>query len=77
LESGGITGDILIEIQKYFDETDVFPWLPGGIIPVLIVDGHQSRLDPKFMEYINDDGHVGRFALGCLMQQHCGRLVMH
>ena len=64
LESGGITDDILIEIQKYFDETDVFPWLPGGAIPVLIVDGHQSRLDPKFVEYINDDGHRWKVCLG-------------
>ena len=64
LESGGITGDILIEILKYFVETDLFPRLPGGIIPALIVDGHQSRLDPKFVEYINDVGHHWKVCLG-------------
>jgi hypothetical protein len=56
-ESGGITGNILVEILKYFDETHVFPWLPRGSIPVLMVDGHQSCLDPKFVEYINNEGH--------------------
>jgi hypothetical protein len=76
-ESGGITGDILIEILKYFDESDVFPRIPGGAIPVLIVDGHQSRLDPKFVEYIIMKAIVGRFALGFHMQQHYGRLAMH
>ena len=63
-ESGGISGDILVEILKYFDKIDLFPRVPGGPIPMLIVDGHQSRLDPKFIDYINDDGHVWKVCLG-------------
>jgi hypothetical protein len=32
-----------------FDEIDLFcPCVPGGHIPVLIFDGYQSCLDPKF-----------------------------
>jgi hypothetical protein len=60
-ERGGITS--LIEILNNFDETDVFPWLPGGSIPVLIVDGHQSCLDPKFVEYIHIEGHHWKVCL--------------
>jgi len=63
-ESGGITGDILVQILTYFDEIDLFPRVPGGPIPVLIVDGHQSRLDPAFIEYINDKGHQWMVCFG-------------
>jgi len=63
-ESGGISGDILVEILTYFDQIRLFPHVPDGPIPVLIVDGHQSRLDPKFVEYINAEGHRWRVCLG-------------
>ena len=63
-ESGGITGDILVQILQYFDELDLFPRVPGGPIPFLIVDGHQTRLDPKFIKYINDKGHEWRVCFG-------------
>ena len=63
-ESGGITGDILVEILKYFDDIDLFPCIDGDPIPVLILDGHQSRLDPKFVEYINDEVHQWKVCLG-------------
>ena len=51
-ESGGITGEILVEILTYFDSIELFPRVPGRPIPVVIVDGHQSRLAPVFVEYI-------------------------
>ena len=53
-ESGGITGEIMVEILTYFDSIDLFPRVPGGTIPMLIVDRHQSHLAPVFVEYIND-----------------------
>lgn len=40
-----------------FDAINLFPRLPGGPTPFLVVDGHQSRLDPDFIEYINDEKH--------------------
>ena len=36
----------------------LFPRVEGGPIPMLIIDGHQSRLGPKFIRYINDKGHT-------------------
>ena len=63
-EGGGINGGILVEILKYFDGIDLFPCVPGGPIPMLVVDGHQSRLDPLFIKYINDPGHKWKICFG-------------
>jgi hypothetical protein len=63
-ESGGITGDILVDILKYFDQIDVFPHVDGGPIPVLIVGGHQCHLHPNFVDYINDNNHLWKVCLG-------------
>ena len=63
-ESGGITGAILVKILEYFDKIELFKRYPGGPIPMLIVDGHQSRLDPRFVTYINDKTHEWRVCLG-------------
>ncbi len=56
-ESGGITGVILFKILEYFDQIQLFDRYPGGLIPMLIVDGHQSWLDPWFVTYINNKTH--------------------
>ncbi len=63
-ESGGITGAILVKILEYFDTLQLFERYPGGPIPLLIVDGHQSRLDPRFVSYINNKDHEWRVCLG-------------
>ena len=31
---------------------------------MLILDGHETRLDPKFLTYINDVGHIWKVCLG-------------
>ena len=41
-EGGGINGEIFVDILQTLDRLDVFPRVPGGPIPVLIIDGHQS-----------------------------------
>ena len=63
-ESGGITGEILVKVLQYFDGIDLFPRVDNGPIPMLIVDGHQSRLDPLFVEYINNRNHKWKVCLG-------------
>ena len=63
-EGGGINADILVDVLKMLDKLDVFPRVPGGPVPFLILDGHESRLDPKFLTYINDVGHIWKVCLG-------------
>jgi hypothetical protein len=63
-ESGGINGEILVSVLRTLDDLDVFPRVPGGPVPVLIIDGHESRLDPMFLTYINGEGHVWKVCLG-------------
>ena len=63
-ESGGNTGAILVKILEYFDKIELFPRYPGGPIQMLIVDGHQSRLNPRFVTYINNKTHEWRVCFG-------------
>ena len=62
--SGGITGEILVKVLSYLDEAGILPSAQGGPTPCLIVDGHQSRLDPCFVEYINSEGHKWKVYIG-------------
>ena len=63
-ESGGITGEILVQVLTYFDLIDLLPRVIGGPILVLIVDGPQSRLNPAFIDYINDERHQWKVCFG-------------
>ena len=63
-ESGGITGEILVKVLQHFDGIDLFPRENDGPIPMLIVDGHQSHLDPLFVECINNKEHKWKVCLG-------------
>ena len=63
-ESGGITGDILINILSYFDSINLFPRHPGGPIPMVAVDCHQRCLDPGFVKYINESHHKWKVCFG-------------
>jgi hypothetical protein len=51
-ESGSINGDILTRLLKYLDELEVFD-RSTGLNPFLILDGHGSRFELDFLEYIN------------------------
>ena len=62
-KSGGISGLILVQILSEFDKIDLFPRVPG-LMPMLVIDGHQSRLDPLFIEYVNNARHRWKVCLG-------------
>ena len=49
---------------KYFDRKEVFPQISGGSIPFLLVDGHNTWLDPMFIAYINDIEHSWKVCFG-------------
>ncbi len=63
-KSGGITTDILMKVLKHFDVKKVFPCDADDSIPFLLVYGHNTRLDPKFVEYIDDNVHCWKVCLG-------------
>ena len=62
-KSGGIAEKILVQILSKFDKIDLFPRVPGVML-MLVVNGHQSRLDPLFVEYINNVTHRWKVCRG-------------
>lgn len=54
-EGGGIDGWILREIFRRIDRLGLYDKdRKNGIFPFALVDGHQSRFELKFLEYINN-----------------------
>jgi hypothetical protein len=51
-ESGSITGHLLTEMLRYIDIQHVFD-RETGLNPFFILDGHGSRFELEFLEYIN------------------------
>ena len=64
LESGGITGKILVAILTCFDSIELFPHVKVSPVPMLIVNGPQSRLHPDFVKYVNNKAHPWRILFG-------------
>jgi hypothetical protein len=62
--SGGITGDLLVEILSWLDKNEVFDRVDGGPEPFLVLDGHESRLSAVFVDYITSPEHVWHVNLG-------------
>jgi hypothetical protein len=46
-KSGGISMENLVQFLKHMDKLNVFPRL-GGLKPILLLDGHGSRLELPF-----------------------------
>jgi hypothetical protein len=53
-KGGGVTEEILVDALSHVDKLNVFPREEGIPNPALLVDGHGSRLQPKFVKYINN-----------------------
>jgi hypothetical protein len=62
-KKGGITSEIPTDYLRTMDELELFP-LVDGLKPFLIVDGHGSRLELPFLNYINDPDHEWVVCLG-------------
>jgi hypothetical protein len=62
-ESGGITAEILVDVLATMDRLKLVVRVDGKY-PVLVIDGHETRLNPKFLEYINGEGHMWFVLLG-------------
>ena len=53
LEKGGITSSILTDILRELDSREIFDYSKGRL-PFILLDGHGSRTEFKFLKYIND-----------------------
>ena len=64
-EGGGITASILTEIFRRLDHLNIFAQdRANGFTPFVLLDGHGSRFDLEFLEYINDERHKWNVCLG-------------
>jgi hypothetical protein len=52
-ENGSITGPLLKQMLQAIDTLNVFDHNGTGLNPFLLLDGHGSRFDLEFLEYIN------------------------
>ena len=54
--SGGMDASILTGIFKRLDDLGIYnDDRANGLIPFMLLDGHGSRFDLEFLEYVNDD----------------------
>lgn len=64
-ESGGITASILTNIFRRLDELAIYDAdRANGCIPFVLLDGHGSRFDIEFLQYVNDPSHRWNVCLG-------------
>jgi hypothetical protein len=76
-ESGGISGDILVDILKYFDQIDLFPRVMVGLFLYSSLTVIRVVLTQSLSITSMIAGISGRFVLEFHMQQPYGKLVMH
>ena len=64
-DSGGITPTILTTIFKRLDNLGIYEEeRKEGKKPFVLLDGHQSRFDLEFLDYINDPKHLWTVCIG-------------
>ena len=64
-EGGGITASILTDIFRRLDYLKLFDQdRTNGFTPFVLLDGHGSRFDIEFLEYINNPSHRWNVCLG-------------
>ena len=56
-EGGGISGEILTNILRMMDASEILD-RSKGVKPFLLVDAHASRFSLTFLRYINDESHL-------------------
>ena len=57
---GSITSELLAEMLRWIDLHEVFDRHPKGPLPFLLLDGHGSRLEMPFLDYINSAENNGK-----------------
>ncbi len=62
-ENGSITADLLVAMLASIDKLGVFD-RTDGVAPFLLLDGHGSRFDLKFLQYINSPRTTWNVCIG-------------
>jgi len=62
-ESGSITGELLIQMLQSMDALQLFD-RSTGLNPFLLLDGHGSRFELEYLEYINSHDHKWECCIG-------------
>jgi hypothetical protein len=52
---GSITSEILREAFERLDTLGLYDRVPGGPIPLVLFDAHDSRLQVPFLRYVDDE----------------------
>jgi hypothetical protein len=65
MPGGSMSGHILTKIFRTLDELNIFQESRNkGIRPFVLVDGHGSRFDVEFLQYINNENHRWSVCIG-------------
>jgi hypothetical protein len=75
-ESGSFTSELHVFFLKHMDDLDLFP-REHGLKPFLLSDGHNSRLELPFLQYVNILNHEWVVYIESPMGHHIGRLKTH
>ena len=62
-KNGSITSDILRQVFQKLDELEVYR-REESLIPMVLFDAHDSRLQLPFLRYINTPEHKWKFCIG-------------
>jgi hypothetical protein len=63
IDSGSITSELLVSFLEHMDKLELFPRI-DGLKPFLLLDGHGSRLELPFLQYVNDPNHQWIVCIG-------------
>ena len=67
--NASITSELLVSMLRTMDEYEVFD-RSNGTLPFLLLDGHQSRIQLPFLNYINNKQHKWIVCIGVPYATH-------
>ena len=70
---GDISSDLLMQMLKRMDTLALFPRLHGGPLPFILLDGHGSRLNFRYLSTLTIQTTSGRCALVSLTERLSGK----
>jgi hypothetical protein len=62
-DSRSITLERFVSFLEYINKLELFPRI-GGLKPFLLLDGHGSRLELPFLQYVYDPNHQWIVCIG-------------